>query len=140
MKKFIAVLMVAILSLSLVGCGKQETAPPRELWYLGGASILDGFEVTACASEGSGDIVLFIPFDFVAEGFRASTVQDSKEEQVNLLKDVTFSPGSYYAIPEEAYQGMDTLYLHLEYSWEGTTLSQRWIDLFTGEELVPTNS
>lgn len=136
MKKFTTLLLALVLSLSLIGCSQDASAPPQELWYLGGASILEGFDVTACPGEGSGDIVLFIPFDFVAEGFHASTAQDSEEEQVDLLKDVTFSPGSYYAIPEDAYQGMDTLYLYLEYSWEGTTLSRRWIDLFTGEDSV----
>lgn len=140
MKKWTAVTVAVMLSLSLLGCAREPSSPPRELWYLGGAPILDGFQVVSTPGEDRQlDIVLFIPFDFVEEGFFCDAQGETRDGQVvHLLEGVTFTPGSYHGIPWEACQELDSLVLSLTYSWDGTVLSSRYLDLLTGEELAPT--
>lgn len=147
MKKTIPLLV--LLAAILCGCGKGEQlpCPPKELLYLGGGPILQGFTVSGGPAEEvtpptETAIVLFTPFDLVEEGFHAALLgTDAQGEQVDLLKDEKLSPGSYFIIEKETYEQYEDLTLFLEYIWTGvggtTTMSRRVIDLFTQEDIVP---
>ncbi len=132
---------VFLLLLSLAGCGRSGNAPPKELWYLGGAPILSNFSTSGGTVEPTGmqtDIVVYVPLNLVQDGFLASilgTTADGKQE--NLLLHEALTPGEYYSISHDIYQKYESLTLHLTYSWQGEMMSMRVIDLFTHEDLVP---
>ena len=95
----------------------QDGAPPKELWYLGGAPILDDFSTSGGPEEPDG-----VP---TADG-----------EQEDLLLHKTL-PAGHYTIPKDVYEKYESMTLSLSYSWQGEMMSMRVIDLFTHEDLVP---
>ena len=106
----------------------QDGAPPKELWYLGGAPILDDFSTSGGPEEPDGvptTIVIYVPLNLVQDG-----------EQEDLLLHKTL-PAGHYTIPKDVYEKYESMTLSLSYSWQGEMMSMRVIDLFTHEDLVP---
>lgn len=158
----ILILMAAVflLLLSLTGCShsdsapdsasdsipdstqnrSQDDAPPKELWYLGGAPILDDFSTSGGPAEPDGvptTIVVYVPLNLVQDGFSAGIIAETADgEQEDLLLHKTL-PTGYYTISEDIYQKYESMTLNLSYSWQGELMSMRVIDLFTHEDLVP---
>lgn len=150
----ILILMAAIflLLLSLTGCShsdsvadstqnrSQDGAPPKELWYLGGAPILDDFSTSGGPEEPDGvptTIVIYVPLNLVQDGFSAGILAETADgEQEDLLLHKTL-PAGHYTIPKDVYEKYESMTLSLSYSWQGEMMSMRVIDLFTHEDLVP---
>ena len=150
----ILILMAAVflLLLSLTGCShsdsvlgstqnrSQDGAPPKELWYLGGAPILDDFSTSGGPEDPSGvptTLTVYVPLNLVQDGFSAGILAETAGgEQEDLLLHETLTPG-YYTIPKDIYQKYESMTLNLDYSWQGEMMSTRVIDLFTHEDLVP---
>ena len=150
----ILILMAAVflLLLSLTGCShsdsvpdstqnrSQDGAPPKELWYLGGAPILDDFSTSGGPEDPSGvptTLTVYVPLNLVQDGFSAGILAETAGgEQEDLLLHETLTPG-YYTIPKDIYQKYESMTLNLDYSWQGEMMSMRVIDLFTHEDLVP---
>ena len=150
----ILILMAAVflLLLSLTGCShsdsvpdstqnrSQDGAPPKELWYLGGAPILDDFSTSGGPEDPSGvptTLTVYVPLNLVQDGFSAGILAETAGgEQEDLLLHETLTPG-YYTIPKDIYQKYESMTLNLSYSWQGEMMSTRVIDLFTHEDLVP---
>ena len=118
----------------------QDGAPPKELWYLGGAPILDDFSTSGGPEDPSGvptTITVYVPLNLVQDGFSAGILAETAGgEQEDLLLHETLTPG-YYTIPKDIYQKYESMTLNLDYSWQGEMMSTRVIDLFTHEDLVP---
>ena len=118
----------------------QDGAPPKELWYLGGAPILDDFSTSGGPEEPDGvptTIVVYVPLNLVHDGFSAGIIAETADgEQEDLLLHKTL-PTGYYTISEDIYQKYESMTLNLSYSWQGEMMSMRVIDLFTHEDLVP---
>lgn len=56
----------------------QDGAPPKELWYLGGAPILDDFSTSGGPEEPDGvptTIVIYVPLNLVQDGFPLESLQ-----------------------------------------------------------------
>lgn len=121
----------------------QDGAPPKELWYLGGAPILDEFYTTG-GPEGPEEprgvpttIVIYVPLNLVQDGFSAGILGITADGELeDLLLHETLTPG-YYTIPKDVYEKYESMTLNLDYSWQGEMMSTRVIDLFTHEDLVP---
>lgn len=121
----------------------QDGAPPKELWYLGGAPILDEFYTTG-GPEGPEEprgvpttIVIYVPLNLVQDGFSAGILGITADGELeDLLLHETLTPG-YYTIPKDVYEKYESMTLSLSYSWQGEMMSMRVIDLFTHEDLVP---
>ena len=121
----------------------QDGAPPKELWYLGGAPILDEFYTTG-GPEGPEEprgvpttIVIYVPLNLVQDGFSAGILGITADGELeDLLLHETLTPG-YYTIPKDVYEKYESMTLNLSYSWQGEMMSMRVIDLFTHEDLVP---
>lgn len=141
MKRISAIILLIFFTLALHGCGSSGSAPPRELWYLGGAPILEAFSTSGAAAKPSGDltdIVIFVPFQLVQDGFSASILGTTKEgTQDNLLESKELTPGEYYVVSSDTYRKYESLSLHLTYSWDGQVMSMRVIDLYSHTDLVP---
>lgn len=118
----------------------QDGPPPKELWYLGGAPILDDFSTSGGPEEPDGvptTIVVYVPLNLVQDGFSAGIIAETADgEQEDLLLHKTL-PTGYYTISEDIYQKYESMTLNLSYSWQGELMSMRVIDLFTHEDLVP---
>ena len=118
----------------------QDGAPPKELWYLGGAPILDEFYTTGGPEEPRGvptTIVIYVPLNLVQDGFSAGILGITADGELeDLLLHETLTPG-YYTIPKDVYEKYESMTLSLSYSWQGEMMSMRVIDLFTHEDLVP---
>ena len=151
--------VVFLLLLSLAGCSHSDSAsdsipdstqirsqdgpPPKELWYLGGAPILDEFYTTG-GPEGPEEprgvpttIVIYVPLNLVQDGFSAGILAETADgEQEDLLLHKTL-PAGHYTIPKDVYEKYESMTLSLSYSWQGEMMSMRVIDLFTHEDLVP---
>ena len=121
----------------------QDGPPPKELWYLGGAPILDEFYTTG-GPEGPEEprgvpttIVIYVPLNLVQDGFSAGILGITADGELeDLLLHETLTPG-YYTIPKDVYEKYESMTLSLSYSWQGEMMSMRVIDLFTHEDLVP---
>ena len=114
----ILILMAAVflLLLSLTGCShsdsvpgstqnrSQDGAPPKELWYLGGAPILDDFSTSGGPEDPSGvptTLTVYVPLNLVQDGFSAGILAETAGgEQEDLLLHETLTPG-YYTIPKD---------------------------------------
>ena len=118
----------------------QDGAPPKELWYLGGAPILDDFSTSGGPEEPDGvptTIVIYVPLNLVQDGFSAGILAETADgEQEDLLLHKTL-PAGYYTIPKDVYEKYESMTLLISYSWQGELMSMRSIDLFTHEDLVP---
>ena len=118
----------------------QDGPPPKELWHLGGAPILDEFFTSGGPEDPSGvqtTLIVFVPLNLVQDGFSAGIIAETADgEQEDLLLHKTLTPG-YYTIPKDIYQKYETMTLNLSYIWQGEMMSSRVIDLFTHEDLVP---
>ena len=118
----------------------QDGAPPKELWYLGGAPILDDFSTSGGPEDPSGvptTLTVYVPLNLVQDGFSAGILAETAGgEQEDLLLHETLTPG-YYTIPKDVYEKYESMTLNLDYSWQGEMMSTRVIDLFTHEDLVP---
>ena len=152
----ILIAAVFLLLLSLAGCShsdsvpdstldstqnrSQDGAPPKELWYLGGAPILDDFSTSGGPEDPSGvptTIVIYVPLNLVQDGFSAGIIAETADgEQEDLLLHKTL-PTGYYTIPKDVYEKYESMTLNLTYMWQGEPMSMRVIDLFTHEDLVP---
>lgn len=121
----------------------QDGAPPKELWYLGGAPILDEFHTTG-GPEGPEEprgvpttIVIYVPLNLVQDGFSAGILGITADGELeDLLLHETLTPG-YYTIPKDVYEKYESMTLLISYIWQGEMMSSRSIDLFTHEDLVP---
>ncbi len=121
----------------------QDGAPPKELWYLGGAPILDEFYTTG-GPEGPEEprgvpttIVIYVPLNLVQDGFSAGILGITADGELeDLLLHETLTPG-YYTIPKDVYEKYESMTLLISYIWQGEMMSSRSIDLFTHEDLVP---
>lgn len=117
----------------------QDGAPPKELWYLGGAPILDDFSTSGGPEEPDGvptTIVIYVPLNLVQGGFSAGILAETADgEQEDLLLHKTL-PAGHYTIPKDVYEKYESMTLSLRYSWQGEMMSMRVIDLFTHEDLV----
>ena len=117
----------------------QDGAPPKELWYLGGAPILDDFSTSGGPEEPDGvptTIVIYVPLNLVQDGFSAGILAETADgEQEDLLLHKTL-PAGHYTIPKDVYEKYESMTLSLSYSWQGEMMSMRVIDLFTHEDLV----
>ena len=121
----------------------QDGPPPKELWYLGGAPILDDFYTTG-GPEGPEEprgvptsIVIYVPLNLVRDGFSAGILgltADGESEDLLLHKTL---PTGYYTIPKDVYEKYESMTLLISYIWQGELMSSRSIDLFTHEDLVP---
>lgn len=121
----------------------QDGPPPKELWYLGGAPILDDFYTTG-GPEGPEEprgvptsIVIYVPLNLVQDGFSAGILgmtADGESEDLLLHKTL---PTGYYTIPKDVYEKYESMTLLISYSWQGELMSMRSIDLFTHEDVVP---
>ena len=121
------------------GCHKSIDSPPEALWYLGGAPILADFSTTGGENLVSGeksDIVIYVPLDLVEEGFAASILGMTEDDEVNLLHGTDLTPGEYYIVSYDDYCKFSNLTLHLTYAWNGHVMSRRVIDLFSHRDLV----
>mgnify|MGYP004641790275 FL=1 len=139
---------VLLLLLSLTRCShpdstqnrSQDGAPPKELWYLGGAPLLDDFSTSGGPEEPDGvptTIVIYVPLNLVQDGFSAGILAETADgEQEDLLLHKTL-PAGHYTIPKDVYEKYESMTLSLSYSWQGEMMSMRVIDLFTHEDLVP---
>lgn len=118
----------------------QDGAPPKELWYLGGAPFLDDFYTSGGPAEPDSvptSIVIYVPLNLVQDGFSAGILAETADgEQEDLLLHKTL-PTGYYTIPKDVYEKYESMTLNLSYSWQGEMMSMRVIDLFTHEDLVP---
>lgn len=134
--------LILIFAAAVTGCAKEEAAPapPRQLWYLGGAPILADFSVSGGPADSSAkpiSITIYVPLNLVQDGFGAAILGTAPDgTQTNLLLEKTLEPG-YYNIEPEEYEAYESLTLHLSYHWAGEMLSMRVIDLFSQEDLVP---
>ena len=150
--------VVFLLLLSLAGCSHSDSAsdsipdstqirsqdgpPPKELWYLGGAPILDEFYTTG-GPEGPEEprgvpttIVIYVPLNLVQDGFSAGILGITADGELeDLLLHETLTPG-YYTIPKDVYEKYESMTLLISYIWQGEMMSSRSIDLFTHEDLV----
>lgn len=146
-KKTIAV--IALLCVILCACSPNadnttdpstsplRSCPPESLLYLGGAAILNEFTVTGGPSDAGGqkDIVVFVPFTLVKDGFYFAIVGEKDDgTQTILATQDDLEPGSYLKITEDQYTDFDSFSLTMDYTWEGTLMSMRTINLFTMEE------
>lgn len=121
----------------------QDGPPPKELWYLGGAPILDEFYTTG-GPEGPEEprgvpttIVIYVPLNLVQDGFSAGILGITADGELeDLLLHETLTPG-YYTIPKDVYEKYESMTLLISYIWQGEMMSSRSIDLFTHEDLVP---
>lgn len=118
----------------------QDGAPPKELWYLGGAPILDDFSTSGGPEDPSGvptTLTVYVPLNLVQDGFSAGILAETAGgEQEDLLLHETLTPG-YYTIPKDVYEKYESMTLLISYIWQGEMMSSRSIDLFTHEDLVP---
>ena len=118
----------------------QDGAPPKELWYLGGAPILDDFSTSGGPEEPDGvptTIVIYVPLNLVQDGFSAGILGITADGELeDLLLHETLTPG-YYTIPKDVYEKYESMTLLISYIWQGEMMSSRSIDLFTHEDLVP---
>ena len=60
----------------------QDGAPPKELWYLGGAPILDDFSTSGGPEEPDGvptTIVIYVPLNLVQDGFSAGILAETAD-------------------------------------------------------------
>ena len=118
----------------------QDGAPPKELWYLGGAPILDDFSTSGGPEEPGGvptTIVIYVPLNLVQDGFSAGILAETADGELeDLLLHETLTPG-YYTIPKDVYEKYESMTLLISYIWQGEMMSSRSIDLFTHEDLVP---
>ena len=81
----------------------QDGAPPKELWYLGGAPILDEFYTTG-GPEGPEEprgvpttIVIYVPLNLVQDGFSAGILGITADGELeDLLLHETLTPGYLY--------------------------------------------
>lgn len=149
-QKAIRLLCLVLILLLSLGCSSQtqetsvpetvkssQACPPESLLYLGGAAILNDFSVTGGPSDAGGqkDIVVFVPFTLVKDGFYFSIVGEKDDgSQTILATQDDLEPGSYLKITEDQYTDFDSFSLTMDYTWEGTLMSMRTINLFTMEE------
>lgn len=82
------------------------------------------------------DIVIYVPLDLVEEGFAASILGMTEDDEVNLLHGTDLTPGEYYIVSYDDYCKFSNLSLHLTYAWNGHVMSRRVIDLFSHRDLV----
>lgn len=136
--KRIAVLLALVLCLSACSAAAQTPpCPPESILYLGGAHILERFTVSGGPGDGvdGTSIVIQVPPVYEKEGFHAMCVgyhEDGSQETIFTEEDLT--PESYYVIEKETYQKFQRLSLCLDYTWYGTLMSMRIVELLTGEE------
>lgn len=146
-KKTIAV--IALLCVILCACSPNadnttdpstsplRSCPPESLLYLGGAAILNEFTVTGGPSDAGGqkDIVVYVPSTLVMDGFHFAVVGETNDgtRTIMITQDV-LTPGSYFVIEQEQFADFDTFSMTMDYSWEGTLMSMRNINLLTLEE------
>ena len=136
--KRLALLLVLILFLSACSPSAQEPpCPPESILFLGGAAILNEFHIEG----GPGDpdrgssIVIRTPIKLEKEGFHFAVVGFTEDEKQDVLfTEADIAPMSYFVINEEQYRDYAKLVLFLDYSWYGTLLSMRTVDLLTLEE------
>lgn len=151
MRRFVAFIVVFTILTSLIAifllssCSSNESNnyddqsafPPEEILYLGGASILNKFSVYGgpYSESANKEIIIFVPFQLIKEGFNG-VVMGIKEDgtQDNLLQTDDFEPGTYITLTKEEYAPYSRLILMLDYSWAGTLMSMRTIDLYTLDE------
>ena len=137
MKRMILIILACLM---LCACTAQTVCPPPEsILYLGGAPILDQFKIEGGPGTGFNntdlDIVIWIPGNFMNECFHAVCVgvyEDGTQDTVFTEAELT--PNGYFGIGKEIYGKYTQLTLYLDYSWNGTLMSQRIVDLLTGEE------
>ena len=136
--KRIAVLLTLVLCLSACSAAAQiPPCPPESILYLGGAPILDEFQIEGGPSDPDGgtSIVIRSPVKLEKEGFHFAVVGFYEDEtQVIIFSDEDIAPMNYYVISEEEYRDYTKLILFLDYTWDGTLMSQRIVDLLTGED------
>lgn len=136
--KRIAVLLTLVLCLSACSAAAQiPPCPPESILYLGGAPILDEFQIEGGPSDpdGGSSIVIRSPVKLEKEGFHFAVVGFYEDEtQVIIFSDEDIAPMNYYVISEEEYRDYTKLILFLDYTWDGTLMSQRIVDLLTGED------
>lgn len=143
MRRFFLIVLASMVLFS--GCSifnikndrNQLEAPPEDILYLGGAPILNKFSADGGPSSENvnGEIIIFVPFQLVTEGFNGvvlGTKADGTQENLRSTDD--FKPGTYLTITKEEYAPYTRLIMMLDYSWHGTLLSMRTIDLYTLEE------
>ena len=135
--KQLALLLALVFCLS--ACTAAPAVPPESILYLGGAPILERFTVDGGPGAGVNgtdlDIVLLIPPNYESEGFHAVCIgyyEDGTQKTIFTEADLT--PESYYVINKETYKDFTRLSLCLDYTWNGTLMSMRVIDLLTLEE------
>ena len=136
--KRLCLLLALVLCLSACTTTAQEPpCPPESILYLGGAPILDEFQIEGGPSdpEGGTSIVIRSPVKLEKEGFHFAVVGFYEDEtQVMVFSDEDIAPMNYYVISEEEYRDYTKLILFLDYTWYGTLMSQRIVDLLTGED------
>ena len=78
----------------------QDGAPPKELWYLGGAPILDDFSTSGGPEDPSGvptTLTVYVPLNLVQDGFSAGILAETAGgEQEDLLLHKTLPAGALY--------------------------------------------
>lgn len=141
MKKFLCLMIAAVLLLPMLGCAREEEEmPPKGILYLGGGPILQEFSVSGGPEFGQGreDIVISVPAGLVQEGLTAAIYgRTSQGDQVELLNGQPLSPGRPYSISQSVYRSYESMYLQLAYEWPGWgTLSRRMINLYTHEDML----
>lgn len=118
-------------------------APPESILYLGGAVTLHQFEVVGGPGDptGGSEIIFRTPIVLEKEGFHLAVVGTTEDDKQDILfTEADIVPQNYYAITEEQYSKYSSLILYLDYTWYGTLMSQRIVDLLTLEELSSVKS
>ena len=134
--KRLALLLAVILLLT--GCSSSsQKSPPESILYLGGAAILEEFEIDGGpgASNGMSSILIRIPVTLEMEGFHFAVIgitPDGTQDIIYTKNDLV--PASYLPIGKEIYGDYAKLTLFMDYSWNGALMSMRTVNLLTLEE------
>lgn len=136
-------LLLCMLFSACAPAAEVIPAPPESILYLGGAVTLHQFEVVG----GPGDpercsvILIRTPIVLEKEGFHLAVVGTTEDDEQDILfTEADIVPENYYAITEEQYSKYSSLILYLDYTWYGTLMSQRIVNLLTLEELSSVES
>ena len=133
-------IFIIVLCILFSACSIQSdvnSPPPESILYLGGAAILDEFHIEGGPGDpdGASDIIIRTPIKLEQEGFHFAVIgvtEDETQETIYTEDDIT--PASYLVIDEEIYCDYVKLTLFIDYSWNGTLMSMRIVNLLTLEE------
>lgn len=136
-------ILIIVLCVVFSACTTQaentvsHASPPESILYLGGAAILDEFEIKGGpgAFDGTTQIIIRTPTKLEKEGLHFAVIgitEDGTQETLFTESDVVAA--SYFTIGEEVYCDYVELTLFMDYTWNGILMSMRTINLLTLEE------